>query len=103
MEFLPLILIFLIFWLMFIRPQAKRAKAVQAMQASLAVGDKVMLTSGIFGTVVEIADARAVLSLSPGTEIEVMRAAIAEVDRGEQVPVEAAESTEGEHLKDTEN
>ncbi|MFC6154701.1 preprotein translocase subunit YajC [Nocardioides yefusunii] len=95
MELLPLLFVFILMWLLMVRPAQKRAKAAQAMQASLQVGDKVMLTSGIFGTVVELVDGRAVLSIAAGTEIEVVRAAIAEVVREEQTSAttESAETT----------
>ena len=45
---LPIIGIALLFWLLIIRPQSKRQKAVQSMQAGLQPGTEVMLTSGIF-------------------------------------------------------
>lgn len=89
MEFLPLLFVFVIMWLLMVRPAQKKAKAVQEMQRALQVGDRVMLTSGIFGTVVELEGHRAVLSISAGTEIEVVRAAIAEVVRDEDLAVES--------------
>ena len=47
---LPLLAIFLVFWLLIIRPQRTRAKALQDLRDSLNPGDRVMMTAGIFGT-----------------------------------------------------
>lgn len=97
MEFVTLLIILLFFWLLVMRPAAKRAKEARALQESLAVGDKVMLTSGIFGTLVELREDRVVVSIAAGTEIEVVRPAIASVERIE--PAEDAElptHTEGD-------
>ena len=51
MSFAPLIFLFLIFYFLLIRPQQKKAKDIQAMQADLSKGDKVITTGGIYGLV----------------------------------------------------
>src|SRR5690606_30387356 len=55
-SFLPLIIIFGIFYFMLIRPQMKRAKEARAMVAALAKGDEVLTTGGILGRIDDIAD-----------------------------------------------
>ena len=77
---LPLVAILALFWFMVIRPQQRRQKEVVALQNSIQVGQRVMMSSGVFGTVTSIADDRARLEIAPGTEIEIARAAIAKVD-----------------------
>jgi len=77
---LPLIAIVALFWFMVIRPQQRRQKEVASLQNSIEVGQRVMMSSGIFGTVRWITDDRARLEIAPGTEIEIARAAIAKVD-----------------------
>lgn len=77
---LPLVAILALFWFMVIRPQQRRQKEVVALQKSIQVGQRVMMSSGIFGTVTSIVDDRARLQIAPGTEIEIARAAIAKVD-----------------------
>ena len=62
-SFLPLILIFVGFYFLIIRPQQKRAKAHRAMLAALAVGDEVLTSGGIFGKVVKISDNAVVLKV----------------------------------------
>lgn len=56
MEFLPLIGIALLFWVLLIRPQAKRQRELREMQDSLGVGNDVVLTSGIYGTIRAVVD-----------------------------------------------
>ncbi len=77
---LPLVAILALFWFMVIRPQQRRQKQVVALQESIQVGQRVMMSSGIYGTVASITDDRARLEVAPGTVIEIARAAIAKVD-----------------------
>ena len=77
---LPLVAILALFWFMVIRPQRRRQQEVVALQNSIRVGQRVMMSSGVFGTVTSIVDDRARLEIAPGTEIEIARAAIAKVD-----------------------
>lgn len=82
----PLVAILALFWFMVIRPQQRRQKEVVALQNSIQVGQRVMMSSGVFGTVVSLTEDRARLEIAPGTQIEIARAAIAKVDE----PVEQA-------------
>jgi preprotein translocase subunit YajC len=77
---LPLVAILALFWFMVVRPQQRRQKEVVRLQESIQVGQRVMMSSGIFGTVVSLADDRARLEVAPGTQIDIARAAIAKVD-----------------------
>ncbi|TGN66020.1 preprotein translocase subunit YajC [Nocardioides eburneiflavus] len=77
---LPLVAILALFWFMVIRPQQRRQKEVVALQNSIQVGQRVMMSSGVFGTVVSLTEDRARLEIAPGTQIEIARAAIAKVD-----------------------
>ncbi len=76
---LPFILILGVFWLLFLRPQARRQRELRALQSSLTTGDEVMLTSGIFGTVHEPAEDYVLVEISPGVTVKVARGAIAQV------------------------
>ena len=51
MSFLPLVLIVLVFYLFFIRPQMKKSKDQKKFRAAIKKGDKVITSSGIWGTV----------------------------------------------------
>ena len=54
--FLPLILIFVVFWFMLIRPQRKKDKQVKEMLNNLKAGDRVCTIGGIYGTIIGIKD-----------------------------------------------
>lgn len=97
LELLPFALAILLFWLLLIRPQQKRQKEVQRLHASLAVGQRVMLTSGIFGTLLEVGDERVQIEVAQGVVLEVMRAAVASVATEDVVDptYEGAEGTPG--------
>lgn len=86
MEYLPLVAIALVFWLLIVRPASKRQKQVQQLQAGLKVGDKVVLTSGIFAEITDLADDRARVRIADGVEVEVARGAIAAVEAPEPAP-----------------
>lgn len=83
---LPLVAILALFWFMVVRPQQRRQKEVVSLQGSIDVGQRVMMSSGVFGTIRSITDDRARLEIAPGIEIEIARAAIAKID--EPVAVE---------------
>ncbi|GGD26562.1 preprotein translocase subunit YajC [Nocardioides daphniae] len=84
MEFLPLVAIALLFWLLIVRPASKRQKEVQKLQAGLAVGNKVVLTSGIFAVITELGDDRVHVRVADGVVLEVARGAIAAVEAPDQ-------------------
>jgi preprotein translocase subunit YajC len=75
-ELLLLVGFVVIMWLFLIRPTSRRQKELRRMQSSLAVGDEVMLTSGVYGTVRELADDLAHVEIADGVTIRVARGAI---------------------------
>jgi preprotein translocase subunit YajC len=81
---LPIIGIALLFWLLIIRPQSKRQKAVLAMQSRLEPGAEVMLSSGIFGTLVAVEDDHVLLRVADGVTLKVVKGAVANVVPTEQ-------------------
>lgn len=64
------------FYLLAIRPQRARLRTVQAFQAQLAVGRRVMTTAGIHGTVTSLDGDLAGLEVAPGVSITIARAAL---------------------------
>lgn len=87
MEFLPLVAVALLFWLLIVRPASKRQKEVRELQASLKVGDKVVLTSGIFAELTQVGEDRVHVRVAEGVELEVARGGIAAVEApGPAVP-----------------
>ena len=74
-QFIPLILIFVIFYFFLIRPQQKRVKDHKAMVEALKRGDKVITSGGILGTVDRIIDNEKVeVKISENVNVEVVRA-----------------------------
>ena len=73
---LPIIAIVVVFWLFVIAPASRRQKATRQMQSAIAVGDEVVLTSGIFGVVSGVEDAHLLVELAPGVDVKVARSAI---------------------------
>ncbi len=73
-QFIPLILIFVIFYFFLIRPQQKKVKAHKAMVEALKRGDKVVTSGGIVGTVERIIDNEKVeVQISENVNVEVIR------------------------------
>ena len=74
-QFIPLILIFVIFYFFLIRPQQKKVKDHKVMVENLKRGDKVVTSGGIVGTIERIIDAeKAEVSISDNVKVEVVKA-----------------------------
>jgi preprotein translocase subunit YajC len=71
MSFLPLLLIVVVFYFFMIRPQMKRQKEVRKFRDSLAKGDKVITTGGIYGRIVEVKETSVILEIATGVQIKV--------------------------------
>jgi preprotein translocase subunit YajC len=76
---LPIIGMLAIFYFLLIRPQQKRQKATQAMIGALKNGDRVITTSGIFGTVTGSKDDIIILKIAENVKIEVLKSAVSGV------------------------
>lgn len=79
MQFLPLVLIFVVFYFLLIRPQSKRAKEHTAMVAALEVGAEVATNGGILGKVVALGEQYVTLEISEGVNVKIQRHTIAQV------------------------
>ena len=77
MEFLPLILIALLFWFLIIRPQRRRAAEQAQLQSALEPGQDVMTASGLYGRIESVDDDVIALEIAPGTTVRVDRRAVA--------------------------
>ena len=89
-QFVPMILIFVVFYFLLIRPQQKRAKAHKQMLAELKRGDHVMTSSGILGRILEIDDEQVLLE-SGESKLRVSRGAV-----GGVVPVKGSKDAKEE-------
>jgi preprotein translocase subunit YajC len=67
------------FYFLILRPQRKRQQALQRTMSAISPGSRVMLGSGLFGTVVAVGPRQVVLEISPGAEVTVLKQAISKV------------------------
>lgn len=73
MSFLPLIVIFVLFWFMLIRPQMKQAKEQRKMIDALQKGDEVITAGGIVGKVNKVGDSFVALEVAPEIVVQVQK------------------------------
>ena len=73
-QFIPLILIFIIFYFFLIRPQQKKAKDHKTMVENLKRGDKVVTSGGIVGTIERVIDSEKVeVEIADSVKVEIVR------------------------------
>ena len=78
-SFLPLVLMFVVFYFLLIWPQQKKAKAHRQVLANLQKGDNVVTSSGIYGQITGITDTTITLEIAEKVRIKVSRSAVAGV------------------------
>ena len=85
-QFIPLILIFIIFYFFLIRPQQKRVKDHKVMVESLKRGDEIITSGGIIGVVDRVMeDDRIEVTISENTKIQVIRSTITSLLKKEEI------------------
>ncbi len=75
-DFLPLIIIFILFWFMLIRPQMKRAKEQKKLLGELQKGDEVVTASGQVGKISKISDQYIALEIADGVVTHVQKQSV---------------------------
>jgi preprotein translocase subunit YajC len=98
---LPIVLIFVVFWFLLIRPQQKRMKEHKAMVAALRRGDQVQTGGGIIGAVTKVIDDNVVqVEIAPDVKVKVARASITSVlSRTDPVAADTSNSNDDEPAK----
>ena len=77
---LPLILIFVVFYFLLIRPQQKKQKAHREMLAALRRGDRIVTAGGLVGQITKVvSDSELVVEIADGIKVRVMRAMVSDV------------------------
>lgn len=96
MSFLPLILIFVVFYFLLIRPQQKKMKAHREMIGAVRRGDRVVTGGGMIGQIVKVIDGNEVdVQIAEGVKVRMLKSTITDViSRGE--PVKGAKKGEDE-------
>ncbi len=83
--FLPLILIIVVFYLFFIRPQMKKQKDLRKFRENLRKGDKIITIGGIHGKIVEEQEKTFTIEVEGGNRLRIERSAVAMDGASEQL------------------
>ena len=77
--FLPLVLIFLVFYFFIIRPQKKNQEQRKTMLSALKRGDKIVTNGGLYATVKDVKEDKVTATISDGVKVEISRQAVSAV------------------------
>ena len=89
-SFLPLVLVFIIFYFLLIRPQQKKSKEHQQMLGKLKKNDEVMTSGGIYGKVTALTDNIVTIEVAPNVRVRVNRPQISAVLTGDKTMTKEA-------------
>ena len=81
----PLVLIFVIFYFLLVRPQQKKSRAQRDMLAQLKKNDEVLTAGGIYGKVVALTENVVTVEVAPNMRVRVNRPQISQLIKGEKV------------------
>ena len=84
--FAPIILMFVIFYFLLIRPQQKKAKTHQEMINNLKKGDRVITSGGMYGTVTSLDDTTATVEIAEKVRVKITRSSIAAITQESSAP-----------------
>lgn len=76
---IPLVLVFVIFWFLLIRPQQKRMKEHQAQIAAVKKGDRVVTGGGLIGKVTKVGDTEVEVELGQGLRVQAVKSTLTQV------------------------
>lgn len=83
MQLVPIILLFVVFYLFLIRPQQKQRKEHQQMLTQLTTGDKIVTSGGIHGVIANVKEKTFVVRIADGVKIEIDKSSVGRVaERG---------------------
>ena len=93
-QLIVIVAMFVLLWLLFIRPQRQRAQAQQQLISGIEVGDEILTVGGIYGRVLELRDDELILEIAPGTRVRAARRAVAAVMPDDDEPQALEEARE---------
>lgn len=79
LQLVPLILLFVVFWFLLIRPQMKRQKEHRQMVEKLAKGDEIITNGGMAGRIDEVGESFLAVEIAAGVKVKVQKGAVAAV------------------------
>ena len=88
MQVLPFVPVVLIFYFLVLRPARTRQKKVQEFQSSLKVGDRVIMTSGIYGQITRLSEQSVQVQIADKVRVDVSRSAVGGLQGQEPVVTE---------------
>jgi preprotein translocase subunit YajC len=103
--FLVIIALFVLFWVLLIRPQRRRQRAQDEMVTNLRLGDEIVTAGGLYGEITRLDEDELTVEIAEGVEVRVARRAVAgvmpeeddeELDDEEEPEAEAASKTDDE-------
>jgi preprotein translocase subunit YajC len=83
MAFLPLILLFAVFYFLLIRPQQKKAKTHKQFMENLKKGDRVVTSGGMYGTITGVTDEAVTIEVAEKVRVKILKGAVADYAKGE--------------------
>ncbi|MGH9972249.1 MAG: preprotein translocase subunit YajC [Pyrinomonadaceae bacterium] len=84
LQFLPLVLICAVFYMLLIRPQQKRQRQLQETISQLKAGDRIVTTGGVIGTITTVRDTSFLIRSADKSILEIARSAVAGIDEEEK-------------------
>ena len=76
---IPLVLVFIIFWFLMIRPQQRRAREHQAAIMAVKKGDRVVTGGGLIGKVIKVGDTEVEVELAQGIRVQAVKSTLSQV------------------------
>jgi preprotein translocase subunit YajC len=84
LQFLPIVLIFAVFYMLLIRPQQKRQRQLQETISQLKAGDRVVTTGGVIGVITTVRDSSFLIRSADKSILEIARTSVAGIDQEEE-------------------
>ncbi|MCA1756968.1 MAG: preprotein translocase subunit YajC [Bacteroidales bacterium] len=75
-SFLPLILVFVVFYFFMIRPQVRKQKELTSYRSTLSKGDKIVTTGGIYGRITDVKDTTVTVDVGDGVLVRIDKSAV---------------------------
>lgn len=101
-QLLPLVLIFVVFYFLLIRPQQKKAKVHREMLGNLRRGDRIVTNGGLMGTITRVPnETELIVEIAEGVKVRVLRGMIAEsLSKSDPAPAKSKKDKEKDQAED---
>ena len=84
MQFVPIVLVFAIFYFLLIAPMRKRQKALQTLIDNLKKGDRIITNGGLYGTVAGVEEKAVIVKVSDNVKVKIAKSAVAGLEGQEE-------------------